>query len=54
MEDIEYEYEIIRFHKTEGKSVVDTVDTREEAQDICADPDTHGADWFYGFNKVEK
>lgn len=43
-------YKIIRFHFNEPSEVLKTGLTLEEAQEHCSREDTHGEDWFDGYD----
>ncbi len=51
--DDEIEYVVIKFTQNDGNEVVERELTRDEAKEICNDPDSSGDGWFYGFDKAE-
>ena len=46
-------YKIVRFHFQGGSEVVKTGLTLDEAQAHCKRADTHGPDWFDGYEAEE-
>ena len=44
-------YKIIRYFMTGEPSVIKEGLTLKEAQEHCKDEDTHGDDWFDGYEK---
>ena len=47
----EARYKIVRFYKDRDSEVVDTDLTLAQAQAHCRRDDTHGFDWFDGYDE---
>jgi hypothetical protein len=47
-------FQIIKFSFERKSQKIKEVDTLEEAQQMCGEPNTEGKDWFFGYIEVSK